>query len=467
MTTEGQRSRPPGVLIVSDQPARYKNLAAGGLPGSAEIFLCGKKDNPFTAIENRSIKIVILDLADDEAWDQKLIKIVKTVDPLIEIVAVGPPLPADKAMDWIGQGATDYLIRPLQVESLSLILQRQEEKRALRRETYELEIELEKKYVFQGLVGKSPFMLDVFAQVENVARYFSTVLVTGETGSGKELVARALQALCPVRNRKLITCDCASLPENLFESELFGYVKGAFTGADRDKRGLFEEADEGIIFLDEIGEVPPVIQGKLLRVLELKQFRPLGSNLEKKVEVRVIAATNQNLEERVQNGIFREDLFHRLNKVEIHLPPLRDRTEDIPLLVRNFLARYNASFGKAIRGVSREVQKFFQIYPWPGNIRELQNSIESASIACQREFIDIIDLPKYMQRKVPTLSRKTPYYRSPTLSLQNLEKEYISHLLQSNQGNIQKTAQILNISRTSLYSKLKRYKIQNAKPADS
>ena len=440
------------------------SLASSELQGMCRAYFCGKKDNVFTALENKGIKTVILDLADDTDWDAKLLKIIKTVDPMIDIVVVGPHLPSEQAVDWINQGASDYLIRPPQPEALKLILQRQEEKRNLRRETYELEIKLEKKYVFQGIVGKSPFMLDVFAQIENVAKYFSTVLITGETGSGKELVAQAIQTLSPVRNHKLITCDCASLPENLFESELFGYVKGAFTGADRDKKGLFEEAHEGIIFLDEIGEIPPAIQGKLLRVLELKQFRPLGSNLEKKVEARVIAATNQNLEERVKNGIFREDLFHRLNKVEIHLPPLRDRTEDIPLLIRNFLAKYSQKFEKPIKGVSREVQKFFQVYSWPGNVRELQNSIESACIACQREFIDIIDLPKYIQKKIPQISKRVPYYKSQTLSLQNLEREYIAHLLNANKGNIRKTALMLSISRTSLYSKLKKFNIENSKP---
>jgi len=454
----------PGLLVATETPAQYDDRISSGLDGTCRVFFCGKKDNIFTALENKGIKVVVLDIADEDAWDMKLLKIIKTIDPIIDIVVVGPHLPSEKAMDWINQGAIDYLIRPLQVEALELILQRQAEKRILRQETYELEARLEKKYVFQGIVGKSPFMLDVFALIENVAKYFSTVLITGETGSGKELVARAIQKLSPVRNKKLITCDCASLPENLFESELFGYVKGAFTGADRDKRGLFEEAHEGIIFLDEIGEIPPVIQGKLLRVLELRQFRPLGSNVEKKIEARVIVATNQNLEERVKAGIFREDLFHRLNKVEIHLPPLRDRTEDILLLVRNFLAKYNHKFEKSIKGVSREVQKFFQIYPWPGNVRELENSIESACITCQREFIDIIDLPKSLQKKIPMISKKVPYYKSQSLSLQNLEREYIAHLLKANNGNIRKTAQILNISRASLYNKLKKFKIENAKP---
>lgn len=451
----------PGLLFITDKPSSYDSLISSGLKDICRVFFCGKKDNIFSAVENKGIRIIIMDISDDETWDMKLLKIIKTVDPIIEVVMAGPHLPSEKVMEWINQSATDYLIRPLQPEVLGLILSRLEEKRILRRETYELERKLEKKYVFQDMVGRSPFMLDVFALIENVAKYFSTALITGETGSGKELVARAVQRLSPVRNQKFVICDCTSLPENLFESELFGYVKGAFTGADKDKKGLFEEAHEGIIFLDEIGELPFPIQGKLLRVIESHQFRPLGSNIEKKIEVRIIASTNQNLEEGIRKGTFREDLFHRLNKVEIHLPPLRDRAEDILFLTRHFLSKYNQKFEKSIKGVSREVQKFFLAYDWPGNVRELENTIESACIICQREFVDIIDLPKYLQKKISSISKKLPYHKSHSLSLQNLEMEYIAHLLQTNAGNIRKTAQILNISRTSLYSKLKKYKIDN------
>ena len=451
----------PGLLFITDKPSSYDSLISSGLKDICRVLFCGKKDNIFSAIENKGIRIIIMDISDDETWDMKLLKIIKTVDPIIEVVMAGPHLPSEKVMEWINQGATDYLIRPLQPEVLGLILSRLEEKRILRRETYELERKLEKKYVFQDMVGRSPFMLDVFALIENVAKYFSTALITGETGSGKELVARAVQRLSPVRNQKFVICDCASLPENLFESELFGYVKGAFTGADKDKKGLFEEAHEGIIFLDEIGALPFPIQGKLLRVIESHQFRPLGSNIEKKIEVRIIAATNQNLEEGIRKGTFREDLFHRLNKVEIHLPPLRDRAEDILFLTRHFLSKYNQKFEKSIKGVSHEVQKFFLAYYWPGNVRELENIIESACIICQREFVDIIDLPKYLQKKISSISKRLPYYKSHSLSLQNLEMEYIAHLLRTNAGNIRKTAQILNISRTSLYSKLEKYKIDN------
>jgi transcriptional regulator with PAS, ATPase and Fis domain len=270
-------------------------------------------------------------------------------------------------------------------------------------------------------------------------------------------VARALHALSETRNRRLVVCDCASIPETLFESELFGYVKGAFTGADRTKRGLFEEAHEGVIFLDEIGEIPLPVQAKMLRVLENRQFRPLGSNDVRYVNVRVIAATNRDLPELIRRGLFREDLFHRLNRVEVHLPPLRERPEDVPLLVRHFLDGTNKAFGKSVKGLSRDVQKLFLKYDWPGNIRELENVLQSATMTTHRDFIDIADLPKALRDQ--TAARPRPAFgdRDNLSTLDDLEKEYIAYLLKLTAFNLKRTAKVLNISRTTLYNKMATY----------
>jgi transcriptional regulator with PAS, ATPase and Fis domain len=250
-----------------------------------------------------------------------------------------------------------------------------------------------------------------------------------------------------------------SIPENLFESELFGYIKGAFTGADKDKLGLFDKAHRGTIFLDEIGEIPLSIQAKLLRVLEHHQFKPLGSNENRTVDVHVIAATSRNLRECIKNRTFREDLLHRLNKVEIYIPPLRKRPEDIPLLVRHFLNRYNKQFSKKIKGVSRQVQKLFLKYEWPGNVRELENVMESAAMLSKKEFIGISDLPKYFHESFPA-PEKIPFIKREQLTtLKDLEKDYISYILKLTNNNLRKSAKIMNISRTTLYNKLKRYKI--------
>lgn len=453
----------PNLLVISEEPLILNLLKSTRLKDSSNIYFCKKEENIFWIIEKNAIKIVIIDSEGDESWDFKLLKLIKTFDPIIDVIVVGTPVASDKIIDWINLGAADYLIKPLHPETVELILRRLDEKRSLRRETYFLEKKLEKNYIFQGMVGKSPFMLEIFSVIENIAKYFSTVLIVGETGTGKELIARAIHKLSPEKNKRFIICDSTAIPENLFESELFGYIKGAFTGADRNKRGLLEEAHEGIIFLDEIGDIPLTSQAKLLRVLETHQFRPLGSGETRSVDVRVIVATNRKLREEVKKGTFREDLFHRLSKVEIHLPPLRKRLEDVQLLARYFLEKYAKKFDKPIKGVSREVQKLFLSYEWPGNIRELDNVIERAAIFCKKEFIDIVDLPNNLKKYLASGAKPEFFDKEDLSTLENLEKEYITYLMKKNNNNIQKTAKILNISRTTLYSKINKYNLNNSR----
>jgi DNA-binding NtrC family response regulator len=417
------------------------------------------RQSPFESfIAENGINVAVLDISQKRAERLSLFKKIKESDSMLDIILVGDPILPETVMDFINQGASDYVAKPVSIESLDKVLKKIVKKQNLRRETFRLEKRLEKKYSFQGMIGKSPYMLEIFSLIEKISKYFSTVLVSGDTGTGKELVARAIFNLSQVLNRNLITFDCTATPDNLFESELFGYVKGAFTGADRDKNGLFEEAHQGIIFLDEIGEIPVSVQSKLLRVLEMHQFRPLGATTMRKVNVKIIAATNRNLRECLKNGSFREDLLHRLNKVEIHLPRLKERKDDIPLLVRHFLYRYNKKFNKKLRGVSRHVQKLFLRYDWPGNIRELENILERASILAKRDFIDITDLPQYIQN-VASDEKLPLFMQSEHFSLEEMEKRYITHLLKSTEKNVQKTARILNVSRTTLYSKLKKYNI--------
>ncbi|MCJ7612740.1 MAG: sigma-54 dependent transcriptional regulator [Candidatus Aminicenantes bacterium] len=457
----------PDLLILAEESAAYAWVKDKLGPGCGQVHTCRKQDNILQVLKNHPVRVALLDCGGEEAWDYKLLEMIKAFDNLIELVVVGPAVPSEKIMDWIARGASDYLLRPLETHHLSLILERLEEKCQLKKETFQLEKELEKKYVFQGIIGKSPFMLDVFTRLETVARYFSTVLITGETGTGKELAAKALHTLSPVRNKKLVVSDCASIPDSLFESELFGFVKGAFTGADRDKKGLVEEAQDGTLLLDEIGEVPLPVQAKLLRVMEEREIRPLGSNQTREVNFRAIATTNRDLRQEAARGKFREDLFHRFGKMEIHLPPLRDRVEDVPLLMRAFLDRYNKKFQKNIRGVSRNVQKLFLKYAWPGNIRELLNVMESAAMLCGRDFLDIGDLPKYLQ-ELSAVSEESLFSRAQSpASLEQLEKEYIAYLLKTNRNNIRRTAKLLNISRSTLYQKIRKYGIsfdRTAKP---
>lgn len=447
------------LIVIGKDSSLYDLLKKSSLSEEFNINFCSQEEDIFSFIKNNQARIAIIDSEETPDKDLQLLKKLKKFDRLLNVIIVGNPLTPEEVMDWIHQGALDYLAKPLHAPTVERAIRKVIEKSALRKETFLLEKKLERKYNFQGIISKNPAMFEIFSLIENIARYFSSVLILGETGTGKEMVARAIHNLSPVRNRKFIICDCASIPENLFESELFGYIRGAFTGADRDKKGLFEEANEGIIFLDEIAEIPLPIQAKLLRVLENRQFRPLGSNETKYVNVRVIASTNRNLSATVRRNAFREDLYHRLSRVIIQLPPLRERLEDISLLVRHFLQQYSQVYSKDIRGVSRDVQKLFLKYDWPGNVRELENVLQSAILHAKKEFIDIGDLPKNL-RDFLSMPEKAPFLANENLSsLADLEKEYISYLLKITDGNLRKTAKILNISRTTLYNKLRKYKL--------
>lgn len=449
------------MLLVGKDISLYDSIVNSSIANFWNVFPSKPEENILRAVKEHGFQAIVIDMEKRRKQAVSLLKDLKKFDSLVDVIFIGEPLSPETLLDLISEGMTDFIAKPFEPKALEKTLQKISKKRSLRKETYQLERELEKKYSFQGMIGKSPYMLEVFSLIESIAKFFTSVLITGETGSGKELAARAIHNLSQTRNKKFIICDCVSIPENLFESELFGYVKGAFTGADKDKRGLFEEADGGIIFLDEIGEIPLSVQAKLLRVLEQHQFRPLGSNQNRRVDVRVIAATSRNLREGTKAGTFREDLFHRLNKVEIHLPPLRKRPEDIPLLVRHFLERYSQKFHKDLKGVSREVQKLFLQYRWPGNVRELENVLERAVMLCQKEFIDVSDLPKYFQSVSPS-AQGIPFIDKEYLStLDELEREYITYLLKKTHNNLKKTAEILNISRTTLYNKLKKYNISH------
>ena len=410
-------------------------------------------------LKEKNIRILLLPYPGELASLLEILKKVKNFDPLLEIIIVGRELDTESKIQLLNQGASIYVETPLSPEILQRVFKQIRKKFSIRRATFQLEKKLEKKYSFHGIVSKNPAMLEIFSLIEKIANHFTTILITGETGTGKEMIARAIRQLCRTPNKELVICDCTAIPENLFESELFGYKKGAFTGATHDKIGLFEMANQGMIFLDEIGELPLSIQAKLLRVIEYHEFRPLGSSQTKKVKVKIIAATSRNLRQEVKQNRFREDLFHRLNKIEIHLPPLRERPDDIPLLVRHFLEKFNHKFDKSIKGVSRNVQKLFLKYDWPGNIRELENVLERAALVASRDFIDLADLPEYLQNYFPLKSKKSPFAHHELASLDEMEKEYITYLLNKTNFNLRKTAQILSISRTTLYHKLKKYNI--------
>src|SRR6202453_5188939 len=338
-------------------------------------------------------QIVLLDLLRPGIRGLELLEWILAADPGAEVILMTAQYSTESAVEAIQKGACDYLDKPLSVEKLRRRISQLLSEAQDRRKTLELEHELLDACQFAGIVGRSPLMLDVFAKLRRVAPHFRTLLVTGPTGTGKELVARALHRLSPVGSGPFAVCNCSAIVETLVESELFGHVRGAFTGATQDKIGVFEYGNHGTVFLDEIGEFSLTAQSKLLRVLQNQEIQRIGSPVPRAIDIRVIAATNRDLRSMVREGKFREDLYYRLAMVEIHLPRLMDRREDLPLLERHFLERFAVQYKKPLAGITRRAQTKMAIYSWPGNIRELENFVGNACMMVDGTVTDIRDLP--------------------------------------------------------------------------
>ena len=369
----------------------------------------------------------------------------------------------DTAIEAMKLGAYDYISKPFKSDEVLLTLKKAEERESLKRENRWLKERIRKiqdNYSFGTMVAKSKTMQSVFTLAEKAARYNTTVLITGESGTGKELVARAIHFTGDRSETPIVTVDCGGIPENLLESELFGHIKGAFTGADRNKKGLFEEADGGTIFLDEIGELPLALQVKILRVLQENEIRPLGESKTKRIDARVIAATSRILENDVKKGDFREDLFYRLNVLHIKLPPLRERSEDIPLLCQHFIDKFNIRLEKDIRGIAPAAMSLLLKHQWPGNVRELENVIERAAVLSEEIILqpDNFPIEPALSSESETLDGIIEGY-SLKKAQKNLEKNLITRALEATGGNRTKAARLLEISHPSLLSKIKIYNI--------
>jgi len=367
----------------------------------------------------------------------------------------------DQAIETVKQGAYDYISKPFKLEEILLVLRKAEERERLRRENRQLKAHLEAidgQRSFGGMVGKSKAMQDVFQLADKVARYNTTVLITGDSGTGKELVARGIHAAGKGGGAPFVAVNCGSIPENLLESEFFGYVRGAFTGADREKKGLFEEADKGTLFFDEIGELPLDLQVKLLRVLQEREVRRIGAVRGHPVDVRVLAATNKDLGELVQRGLFREDLFYRLNVMHVHVPPLRQHMEDLPLLCRFFLDKFAVRLGIEVQGIAPAAMELLMQYQWPGNVRELENVLERALILTDKNIILPEHLPerfgvKDERRRIDDLLGTYSLKEAKVI----MEKRLIGRAMEAAGGNKSKAAQLLELSYPALLSKLKEY----------
>jgi two-component system, NtrC family, response regulator AtoC len=369
----------------------------------------------------------------------------------------------ETAIAAMKNGAYDYISKPFKADEVQMALKKAEERERLKRENRLLReriSHIEENYRFRNMIGKSRIMKDVFKLVEKVAQYNTTVLISGESGTGKELIAKGIHLAGNRSEQNLVSVNCGGIPENLLESEFFGYKKGAFTGADRDKNGLFQEAHKGTIFLDEIGELPLPLQVKLLRVLQESEIRPVGSTQSVRVDVRVIAATQKDLEDEVAKGRFREDLFYRLNVLRIQLPPLRDRLEDVPLLMDHFINRFNKRLGKTIRSVSPAAIAYLLAYHWPGNIRELENIIERAVVLSDDDQILPELLPPVLTDKPePAYAEEVDRIYSLKYAQKLLEKKMITRALKETRGNRTRASKLLEISHPSLLSKMKTYEI--------
>jgi len=401
--------------------------------------------------------LVISDIRMPGMTGLDLLKSIRSLSPDTYVILMTAFGSVDSAVASMKQGAYDYITKPFKMDEFVILVRKALEEQKLRQEVKTLRAEVQHKYSFGNIIGKSQPMQEVYTLIKRVAFHKTTVLITGQSGTGKELVAKAIHYNSPRSDFPFVVVNCSAIPETLLESELFGHVQGAFTGAISSRKGLFEEAERGSVFLDEVGNIPPSIQVKLLRVLQEREIRRLGGAENIKVDVRLIAATNVDLYEEVRKGQFRDDLYYRLNVVHINLPSLRDRPEDIPLLIQHFLNKYSHEYGVGEKQLSKEALRILMDYEWPGNVRELENCIERAVTLGRHETIKPEDLPSHLANaahesvQVPELPEN--------LTLKELEIEYIRKILTKTGGNKVKAAAILGINRRTIYRLAQQYKI--------
>jgi DNA-binding NtrC family response regulator len=434
------------LLAVDDDPQVLQLLQHALHLEGVEIVTTSDSTQAMELVERNRPRIVILDLMMPGIHGMDLLPRILEFDPGIDVVMLSGSTDTEEAAEAIKNGAADFISKPADVIELRKRIGALVDEVRKRQRTLQLDQELVRAFSFEGLVGRSAQMLDIFDQIARLAPHYRTLLVAGETGTGKELVARALHRRSPVASGPFVTCNCSAIVETLFESELFGHVKGAFTGATRDRIGFFEAADGGTLFLDEVGDMPLTTQVKLLRVLQQREVQRVGSNVVRKVEVRVVGATNRDLRTMVAMKQFRDDLYHRLCTLELRMPSLAERKEDLPLLVRHFLGGLSEEHGKRIVGLTRRAQKLLGQYSWPGNVRELENVLRHAFLMAPGSVIDMRDLPERLHQREPAGESD-----EDLLSLEQLERRHARRVLDQVGGNKAMAAKILDVSRATLY----------------
>jgi len=453
------------ILVVDDEADARTVLQDILERAGYEVQVCSSGEEAVQAVQGAPFDILLTDLRMPKMDGIQVLEAVRQINPdLVGIILTGYGT-IETAVRAMKVGAFEYLTKPFKVDEVLIVVKRALEYRNLQRENQSLRRQLRRKYRFENLIGTSEAMQQVYTLIEKVADSDSTVLIYGESGTGKELVARTIHYNSPRRNRPLIPVNCGAIPEDLLESEMFGHERGAFTGATAMRMGRFELADGGTIFLDEIGDMSPSLQVKLLRVLQEKSFERVGGTKTIRVDVRILAATNQDLEKAVAERRFREDLYYRLNVIPIHIPPLRERKEDIPLLVDHFLRQFTSQKRRDVDGISPEVIQILMEYPWPGNVRELENLIERLVILKGKGTIVPEDLPeKYLTR--PRRMGSAPEIQIPDegidfdAAVEAFENALIIQALQKAGGVKNKAAQYLRLNRTTLVEKIKRKNLQ-------
>jgi DNA-binding NtrC family response regulator len=447
------------ILVADDEELLRKSLAAWLIEDGYAVDVAASGREAVALAENKDYAIYFIDLKMPGGMDGiEVMAEIRKIHPEASVIIITGYATVDTAISAMKEGAQEYIIKPCNPEEISLLVRRIINVKNLERENIILRKKLSGQYSFRDIISKNPKMHEIFELIRQVASLRSTVLIEGESGTGKELIARAIHYSGDRALKPFVGVSCAALAETLLESELFGHEKGSFTGASAQKKGKFELANGGTIFLDEIGDISPKLQMDLLRVLQERCFYRVGGWKEIRVDVRIIAATNAKLQEAVLNGKFRDDLYYRLNVINIRIPPLRLRREDIPLLARSFVGRLSPELRKDVTDISEDALKLLFDYDWPGNVRELENAIERAIVTCKGKGLASEDFGFLHLNSKGKQSWQVP----PDLTLNEIEKEVILATIQRAEGNIRKAAGLLGIDRSTLYDKLKKYKNRGA-----
>jgi len=455
------------ILVVDDQAGFCNHICAILESEGYEVYSANTASDAMDIFLSQSFDILLTDIKMPDVNGRELFTMARKVDPNISGIVMTAYGTVSSAVECIKEGMTDYIEKPFEPERLVIAIERTLKERRLVEEIRNLREEIDEKYSFENIVGKNHKMLKIYDLIKKVAPTDTRILITGETGVGKELVAKAIHFNSQRRHKPFVAINCGSLAETLLESELFGHEKGSFTGADRTKKGKFEYARGGTLFFDEVGDISAAMQIKLLRVLQENRFERVGGNASIETDVRILSASNQDLSERIKSHEFRMDLYYRLNVVHIHIPPLRERLEDIPLLVKRFILSCNDRFGRHITEVSPRAMTKLIEHSWPGNVRELENVIERAFVTADGDIIDSVVLSRpfgvdVSTASAPIVDNDIPFSTARSMLLARFERKYVAEALRKCQGNVSETSRRTGINSRTLWRKIKQYGLERS-----